>query len=188
MTGRDGLPPPPPHVRRGRRVWLVVLLAVIVPVVVLSTVAVATFVVAIQAFFIPSPSMTPTLEVNDRVLVNKLAKDDVHRGDIVVFERPPDDAGSVRELIKRVVALGGDTVESRGGQLLVNDQRVDEPYVTSAAGSAIRRQQVPPGHLFVLGDNRTNSADSRVFGPIREDSIIGRVFLRIWGSGGIKRL
>ena len=144
-----------------------------------------------QAFFIPSPSMTPTLDVHDRVLVNKLSYKvgDVERGDVVVFERPPNDTGTIRDLIKRVVAVGGDTIESRGDTLYVNDQPVREPYrKTSSIGNAVTRMTIPPGQVFVMGDNRTNSSDSRVFGPINEDAIVGRAFVKIWPVQGWRLL
>jgi len=136
-----------------------------------------------QPFFIPSGSMEPTLEIHDRVLVNKLSYrlHDVHRGDIVVFERSADQPGAIRDLIKRVVAVGGDTIESRGDTLFVNDKPVDEPYrKTSSLGGAVTRMTIAPDQVFVMGDNRTNSGDSRVFGPIGEDRIVGRAFVKFW--------
>jgi len=144
-----------------------------------------------QAFFIPSPSMVPTLEVDDRVLVNKLSYrlHDVHRGDVVVFERPPNDPGGIRDLIKRVVAIGGDTIETRGDTLFVNDKAVNEPYVkTSSIGGAVTRRTIPSGQVFVMGDNRTNSSDSRVFGPIEQDTIVGRAFVKFWPLGALELL
>ena len=163
-------------------------------VVILAVAGLATFVVKaflVQAFFIPSPSMVPTLEVHDRVLVNQLSYrlHDVHRGDVVVFERPPNDAGAIRDLIKRVVATGGDTIETRGDTLYVNDKAVKEPYVrTSSIGSPVTRRTIPSGQVFVMGDNRTNSSDSRVFGPIEENSIVGRAFVKIWPLGSVELL
>ena len=145
----------------------------------------------IQAFFIPSPSMVPTLEVHDRVLVNKLSYKlhEVNRGDVVVFERPPNDTGAIKDLIKRVVAVEGDTVESRGDTLYVNDQPVREPYVrTSSIGTAVTKRTIPPNQVFVMGDNRANSSDSRVFGPIDEDRIVGRAFVKIWPLGSFRFL
>jgi len=141
-----------------------------------------------QAFFIPSPSMVPTLEVHDRVLVNKLSykMGTVHRGDVVVFERPEAEAGGIRDLIKRVVAVEGDTIETRGDTLYVNDEPVREPYVKSASiGGAVTRRTIPSNEVFVMGDNRTNSSDSRVFGPIPEDTIVGRAFVKIWPLGSL---
>ena len=164
-------------------------------VVLSASIPVVTFVVAfvvqafvVKAYFLPSPSMAPTLEAGDRVLVNRLSRTDIRRGDIVVIKRPKGDGGRIRELIKRVVAIGGDTIETHGDRLVVNGQPVDEPYVTSDPGDPVPRQQVPAGHVFVLGDNRTASSDSRTFGPVPDDTVVGRAFLRVWGSGGIKRL
>ncbi len=163
-------------------------------VVILGGALLATFLVKtflIQAFFIPSPSMVPTLEVHDRILVNKLSYKlhGVHRGDVVVFERPPNDAGTIRDLIKRVVAVQGDTIETRGDTLFVNDRPVNEPYVkTASIGGAVARRTIPPGQLFVMGDNRTNSSDSRVFGPIEQNSIVGRAFVKIWPLGSVELL
>ncbi len=137
----------------------------------------------IQAFFIPSGSMLPTLETDDRVLVNKLSYDlhDVHRGDLVVFERPEGAVGDIEDLIKRVVALEGETIEGIDGRVYVDGRRVEEPYLAEGTLTEdLPRTQVPAGHVFVLGDNRTNSTDSRRFDAIDEDTIVGRAFVRVW--------
>ena len=140
----------------------------------------------VQAFWIPSPSMAPTLEVGDRVLVNKLSyrTHDVNRGDVVVFERPPQASnggdGEIKDLIKRVVAVGGDTLEARDGNVYVNDELIEEPYlVDGTLTDNLPRQQIPEDFVFVMGDNRANSEDSRVFGPIDEDTIVGRAFVKV---------
>jgi signal peptidase I len=140
----------------------------------------------VQAFWIPSPSMTPTLEVGDRVLVNKLSYrvHDVHRGDLIVFERPPETSngleGEIKDLIKRVIAVGGDTVEGRDGRVYVNGELIEEPYLEpGTATSDLEREVVPDGTVFVMGDNRMNSEDSRVFGPIDEETIIGRAVVKV---------
>ncbi len=160
-----------------------------------------TFVV--QAFYIPSGSMEPTLEPGDRVLVWKLL-DTPERGDIVVFEDPhpgpqPDRGivggflhflseglGFVRpaheDFIKRVVGLPGETVELRDGRLYVDGARVEEPYLR---GPLDRRDfgpvRVPADSLFVLGDNRLNSNDSRYgLGFVPRDKVIGEAFVIIW--------
>ncbi|HEX6419545.1 MAG TPA: signal peptidase I [Acidimicrobiales bacterium] len=140
----------------------------------------------VQAFWIPSPSMAPTLEVGDRVLVNKLSykTHDVNRGDLVVFERPPQAStgadGEIEDLIKRVIAVGGDTIEGRDGQVYVNGERIEEPYLVAGTPTEnLERQEIPGGHVFVMGDNRLNSEDSRVFGPIDEDTIVGRAFVKV---------
>ncbi len=145
----------------------------------------------IQAFWIPSPSMEPTLDVGDRVLVNKLSYKfhDVHRGDVVVFERPPGastgEDGEIKDLIKRVIAVDGDMIECRETNVYVNGESIDEDYLepgTPACGVGsceLRPQQVREGFVFVMGDNRTNSDDSRCFGPIDQDDIVGRAFIRV---------
>ena len=131
----------------------------------------------IQAFWIPSPSMEPTLDVGDRVLVNKLSYrfHDVNRGDVVVFERPPGAStgqnDEIKDLIKRVVAVGGDTIEAKEGDVYVNGGRIDEDYLEPGTPTDnLPLTTIPDGHVFVMGDNRTNSEDSRIFGPIDEDA------------------
>jgi signal peptidase I len=142
----------------------------------------------IQAFYIPSGSMLPTLHLGDRVLVNKL-DDEPSRGELVVFERPPgtpDDG--IKDLIKRVVALGGQTVEARNGLVYVDGKPLDEPYVKNGGptdGLPLERQTIPEGYVFVMGDNRGDSSDSRAFGPIDEDLIVGKAFVRVWPLGDL---
>jgi signal peptidase I len=138
----------------------------------------------IQAFFIPSGSMLPTLHEEDRVLVNKLSYDlhDVHRGDLVVFERPENEAaGQIKDLIKRVVGLPGERIESRDGAVYIDGDLLEEPYLADGAETTgLEPQTVPEGHVFVMGDNRGDSMDSRVFHAIDEDLIVGRAFVRVW--------
>ena len=128
--------------------------------------------------------MFPTLHENDRVLVNKLSYDlhDVRRGDLVVFERPPGESNTaIRDLIKRVVALPGETIAQCGDEVCVDGRPLDEPYLEEdVVTSNLPRFTVPEGTVFVMGDNRADSRDSRIFGPIDEDSIVGRAFVRIW--------
>jgi signal peptidase I len=155
-----------------------------------------------QAFYIPSESMVPTLEVGDRVLVNKLSYDfhDVHRGDIVVFDAPAlARSNDIKDLVKRVIGLPGETVTYPGdGHIYIDGHLLKEPYlpkgtqtnqdpsnpkVPPGCGTPADGKpgcKVPAGHIFVMGDNRTASKDARFFGPINESSIVGRVFLRIW--------
>jgi signal peptidase I len=138
-----------------------------------------------QSFYIPSPSMAPALVPGDRVLVSKLSYrlHDVRRGDIVVFKRPPHvQAGpEVKDLVKRVIGLPGDTVEARNGQLIVNGKALIEPYVArGATTSAVSPQHIPAEHYWVMGDNRNVSEDSRFFGSISGSLIVGRVFFQVW--------
>lgn len=168
-----------------------------IPVVLLiSFVLVFGFVRPVVAapFYIGSGSMEPTLHgckgcLNDRLLINKLAYDigTPKRGDIALFEDqqprfPPDDP-----LIKRVVGLPGETLEIRQGKVLVNGEPLDEPYVENDPCKPGRPRTcsfgpvtVPEGHYFMMGDNRTNSVDSRFFGPVPEDAVIGEALVRFW--------
>lgn len=180
-----------------------------VPALVLISLAVAILIKTflVQAFFIPSASMEPTLMPGDRVLVSKLAYrfGDVGRRDVVVFEnsdpalrpdrsvlgsflhwlgeglgfaRPEDE-----DLIKRVIGVSGDTVEIRDRTVYVNGEPLAEPYLTPDARAAMGDYgpvTVPEGMLFVLGDNRGNSADSRAIGFVPEDRVVGRAFVIIW--------
>jgi signal peptidase I len=149
--------------------------------------------VLLQAFYIPSESMYPTLQEGDRVLVNKLSYrlHDVNRGDVVVFERPPSEtATDIPDLIKRVVGLPGEQIVIEGGHVYVDGQMLDEPYlpdgVTTTADNAPNKCPreapcvVPEGDVWVMGDNRNDSKDSRYFGPIDEDTIVGRAFIVVW--------
>ena len=146
----------------------------------------------LQAFYIPSSSMVSTLNIGDRVLVNKLSYDlhDVHRGDIIVFERPESEADSpISDLIKRVVGLPGDTVEGQNGQVLIDGEPLAEPYLDEGVTTGdFDPVEVPEGHYFMMGDNRGDSRDSRFFGPIAEDTIVGRAFFRVWPLGDISTL
>jgi signal peptidase I len=159
--------------------WVSVIVGALVVALVVKT-------FLFQAFYIPSESMQPTLDVGDRVLVNKLSYDlhDVNRGDVVVFELPADQVGAdgIKDLIKRVVGLPGEVIESRDGVVYVDDRRLDEPYLLEGAspGPEIERQTIPDGFVYVLGDNRDNSADSRTRGPIPIDTIVGRAFVLVW--------
>jgi signal peptidase I len=150
----------------------------------------------IQAFYIPSESMTPTLEVGDRVLVNKLSYrlHDVNRGDLVVFERPEGETSDVKDLIKRVIGLPGDEVVIKDNSVWINGERLEEDYlpvgtVTKQGTRANCTDEtpcvVPDEFVWVMGDNREHSFDSRYFGPIGEDTIVGRAFLRIWPLNAI---
>jgi signal peptidase I len=135
----------------------------------------------LEAFRIPSESMVPTLEVGDRVFVNKFIYrfTEPERGDVVVFESVN---GGEEDLIKRVVGVAGDEVEVRNGTLLVNGEAREEPYLNRNLpfNDSYGPTEVPEGHVFVMGDNRANSADSRVFGPLPIENIEGEAFVRFW--------
>jgi signal peptidase I len=146
----------------------------------------------LQAFFIPSASMVPTLNVGDRVLVNKLSYrlHDVHRGDLIVFERPPGEGPGVKDLIKRVIGLEGETIQvDDDGTVLIDGAELDEPYIPPDETTLWdEKLTVPEDHVFVMGDNRGESRDSRFFGAIDEDLIVGRAFIRVWPPGDLSLL
>jgi len=189
VTSPTQAPPPSaaptPAARAARNAveWVVIIVAALVVAFVVKT-------FLIQAFFIPSASMDPELKVGDRVLVNKLSYrlHDVHRGDIVVFDRPACDLSdpSIKDLIKRVVGVGGETVQGKGGSVYVNGTKLDESYLPpNVTTSDFGPVTVPSGSLWVMGDNRGNSKDSRFLcdnGPtyIAEKHVVGRAFVRVW--------
>lgn len=154
------------------------------------------------AYYIPSPSMEPTLSASDRILVNKLSYrlHDVNRGDLVVFNHPASSASGNDDLIKRVIGLPGDTVTASEGRVFVNEGLLIEPYLAWAEGTndfmaipwcddgGAGSCRVPQGHVFVMGDNRPNSRDSRSFGPVPIESIVGRAFVRFWPLNQLDRL
>ncbi len=135
----------------------------------------------LEAFYIPSESMNPTLEIGDRVFVNKFVYrfSEPERGDIIVFRSAE---GGNEDLIKRVVGLPGDNVEVRDGVLFVNGEHREEPYLNRQFPDSgfYGPTTVPPNHLFMMGDNRANSRDSRFFGPIPYENIEGEAFVSFW--------
>ena len=156
-------------------------IATIVIAVVL-TILVKTFI--LQAYSIPSPSMVPTLAVGDRVVVFQL-NTDPGRGDIIVFDRPPSDPKTNPDdpdvLIKRVIGLPGETVESRDGEVYIDGKLLKEDYLPDDVTTTITSPiAVPADELLVLGDNRAASFDGRYFGTISKDLIVGRAVARIW--------
>lgn len=144
--------------------------------------------VLIQAFVIPSRSMEPTLNVGDRVLVLKpsYTLGDIDRGDVIVFKRPEllREGNDTSDLIKRVIGLPGETVEGRDGRIVVDGEALDEPWLPAQVfTSDFGPIEVPDGKLWVMGDNRGNSKDSRVFGLLDEDDVIGEAVVRWWPAG-----
>jgi signal peptidase I len=161
-----------------------------------------------QAFSIPSPSMEPQLHVGDRVVVSKLAYrfHDPRRGDVVVFDSPEPHAPSedalpvsivkdvlegigVRQpdddvLIKRVIGLPGEQVEGHDGHVYIDGRLLIEPYLPQdVTTETFLARQLGPDELWVMGDNRHNSRDSHVFGPIKRSSVIGRAINKVWPFG-----
>lgn len=157
----------------------------------------------LQQFYISGPSMESTMFQNNRVLVNKLSYrlHEINRGDVVVFDRVTTDGVEVQhdDLIKRVIGLSGDTVSISQCEVFVNGKKVFEPYLNDydlALSNLDDRCRVPEmesitveeGHLFVMGDNRPQSFDSRMFGTIDEKLVVGRAFVIIWPLNSIRWL
>jgi signal peptidase I len=157
----------------------------------------------IQPFWIPSESMVPTIQVNDRVMVNKLAYKwgPPKRGQIVVFKDPrvPDEpvsfpeaviqsvleavgvrTGGREDLIKRVIGLPGETVAVSDNQVVIDGKPLDEPYLVDVFMEDEPPVTLGPDEVFVMGDNRSGSYDSRRFGPVPLDDLVGRAFVTIW--------
>lgn len=163
----------------------------------------------LQAFFIPSASMEPTLKVGDRVLVEKVSDwwGSPARGDVVVFEREVGAMGAIEEpdepfwtdignafrglfgfptagsqdFIKRVIAIEGDVIRADEGIVYVNGEPIEEPYLPEGTQTSdFGRVDVGPNEIFVMGDNRANSDDSRSFGPIPESTVVGEAFILVW--------
>ena len=139
-----------------------------------------------QPYKVEQHSMETTLLPDQYVLVDKLTPrfNDYGRGDVIVFEPPPAYRGDGTPFIKRVIGLPGDVVDIRDGAVYIDQVRLTEPYVRDSepteAGGSSAHWEIAAGELFVLGDNRENSSDSRVFGPVRRDSVVGRAWLRYW--------
>jgi signal peptidase I len=203
QKAEEGEEPGEPEERKHRPLWreLPVLVVIAFGIALLLK----SFVV--QAFYIPSASMEPTLQVGDRVLVEKLSTrfGEPRRGDVVVFEKdivaplPEEDedvlekignsfrelfgfpVGSKQDFIKRVMAVEGDTIEGREGNVFVNGEQVEEPYLPEGVEtSEFGPTDIPSDMVFVMGDNRSNSDDSRNFGPVPASALVGEAFLLIW--------
>ena len=140
--------------------------------------------VTVQSFVVVGSSMEPNLEDGQRLLVNKVLYQlrEPQRGEIIVFHQP--DGGRV-DLIKRIIALPGDTVEIKERTVYINDSAIDEPYIMTAPSYTMAKKEIPEGEYFVLGDNRNNSNDSHRWGTLTQENIIGKAWLSIWPPGSI---
>ncbi|KJS11210.1 MAG: signal peptidase I [Peptococcaceae bacterium BRH_c8a] len=141
-----------------------------------------------QPFIIPSESMYPTLQISDRIMVNKLSYHlgDPSRGDVIVFKYPMDPS---RDFVKRLIAVGGETIEVRDSVLFINDEPVSEAYLPSDLDfNDFGPVEVPPGTYFMMGDNRNSSEDSRSWGMLPEENIIGKAVVIYWPLNRIELL
>lgn len=184
---------PPKSTARWVTEWAVILVVALVIALTIRT-------FFVQTFYIPSASMTPTLQIGDRILVDKLAyrTHGPARDDIVVFRPPPLESSTYTDLVKRVIGLPGDTVSLVDGKVAINGKVISEPYLPPGTETLAfsdgypwdlnQPYKVPPGEYFVMGDNRENSEDSRFFGPVPRSLIVGRAFSIVWPlsrSGGL---
>lgn len=212
FEGETSEPAPETETKRHHSFWRE--LPVLIVIAFAIALIIKTFL--LQAFYIPSASMEPTLLIGDRVLVEKVGYrfGSPDRGDVVVFEKDlailadpsanGDDTpfyvdignafkslfgfptGSSQDFIKRVIAVGGDTVEGRENQVMVNGEPIDELYLPEGTSTTdFGPVDVAQGEIFVMGDNRSNSDDSRNFGPVSEDKVVGRAFVLIWPPADI---
>jgi len=133
----------------------------------------------IQSAIVIGSSMEPNFETGQRLIVNKIIYkfDEVERGDVVIFHPLYD---TDVDYIKRVIGLPGETVEIKNELVYINGEPLSEPYISNPPNYIMKKIEVPQGYYFVLGDNRSNSDDSHIWGPLPEDNIIGKVWLSIW--------
>ncbi|MGH9043383.1 MAG: signal peptidase I [Acidimicrobiales bacterium] len=183
-TTQDARTPPARPSRGWRRAafeWVaIVLIAVLVAFLMRAFV--------VQTFFIPSASMSPTLKVGDRILVNKLAYKlhGVGRGDIVVFKHPPAEhcGTEVDDLVKRVIGLPGETISDTNGTIFIDAKPLAQPWLPKndpgTFTPSFRAVHIPQNDYFVMGDNRVISCDSRFWGFVPRSLIVGKVEMRIW--------
>lgn len=156
----------------------VLLIALVVALVVRVIIA--------EPRYIPSNSMDPTLHIGDRLLVDKISYrwQTPHRGDIVVFNPPAQlvklGYQSGQAFIKRIIGEPGDIIQVQDGRVILNDQPLPEAYIAEAPRYEMPALKVPPGYVFVLGDNRNDSNDSHVWGPLPRQNLIGKARLRFW--------
>jgi signal peptidase I len=184
------MPAPADAAPARRRKWKKGATETVITLLVVALVSVLLRAFVIQTFWIPSASMIPTLSVYDRILVQKafFSWHDVREGNIVVFTHPPHDdcPGPPGDLIKRVIALPGQTIYAAGNALYINGHRLAEPYLPASdplgppIASSKHPYRVPPGEFYVMGDNRADSCDSRYWGPIQGSTIVGKAILVFW--------
>lgn len=177
---------PEPTMTRDRRhgpVWQVVEFILTIAVAFLVAQAVRTWV--IQPYVVPTGSMLPTIQLHDQVLANKFIFNfrSPARPDIVVLDDP---TGQVGTLIKRVIAVGGQTVDLQGGKVLINGTPLDEPYTHGQPSDPLMGSKItfpikiPADSVWVMGDNRSESQDSRWFGPVKLSAVHGQAFFTYW--------
>ncbi|MCR4441403.1 MAG: signal peptidase I [Peptococcaceae bacterium] len=161
--------------------WIYTIVTAVILVVIIRTFILDTRVV-------PTTSMVPTIMPGDRLFVEKITYrlKGLERGEVIVF-KPPASSGLKEDLIKRLIALPGDTVEIKDGKLYVNGEAKEEPYLNEPIQYTFNKMVVPPGKIFVLGDNRNRSYDSHEWKELADlDSVKGKAFITYWPLNRIK--
>lgn len=130
---------------------------------------------------VPTGSMLPTIQLQDRLIVDRIfyKSDTIKRGDIIVFEAP-ESAEEQLDLVKRVIGLPGERVQITNGKVYINDQALNEPYIKEPMDYEYGPVMIPSDSYFMLGDNRTASKDSHIWGFLPSNKILGRVWIRYW--------
>ena len=185
-SGAGEIPPPGTLVLPPKSPVRPRLLGFVVVFAVAAVLAVVLRLFVVQTFFVPTASMVPTLQVGDRMLVLKVGYS-ITRGSILVFKQPPNDLSDAHheDLVKRVIGLPGETIWSIGNTVYINGKPLAEPWLPKGTvlGQAIRRQKIPAGDYFMMGDNRDESEDSRDWGVLPGRLIVGKVLVVIWRHG-----
>lgn len=143
----------------------------------------------IDTRIVPSGSMLPTIQLQDRLIVDRVFYkwDSFKRGDIIVFQAP-EKAMEDKDLVKRIIGLPGEKVEIKNGKVFIDDRALNEPYIKSPPDYDYGPVIVPPDSFFMLGDNRSASKDSHVWGFLPSDKILGRVWIRYWPANSFGSL
>jgi len=160
--------------------WVSTILIAIVLVIIIRT-------FLLDSRVVPSSSMEPSILPNDRLFVEKISHRlfGLERGDVIVFE-PPEGSEFQDDMIKRLIALPGDTVEIKDGKLYLNGEPQEEPYLKEPVNYEMPKQVVPEGKIFVLGDNRNRSLDSHAWGFADIDSVKGKAWITYWPPSRIR--
>lgn len=144
----------------------------------------------VESYATPTTSMEPTVKIGDRMFCNKFIYrfEEPQRGDIVVFKPPSKAEAGKRLYLKRIIGVEGENIEIKNGKVYINGKSLKEPYIKEEPyyeGCEYCKMKIPKGTVFAMGDNRNNSADSHIWGPLSKKNILGRIFVTYWPPGRI---